>query len=39
MPIKAYKKSGLTDGSTFSNYSEESTGGDDVWKPTRPSFN
>jgi hypothetical protein len=36
---KDYRNLGLTDESTFSYYSEESTGGDAVWKPTKPPHN
>lgn len=39
MPAQPTKKSDLIDNSKFSYYSEESTGGDAVWKPTRPPLN
>jgi hypothetical protein len=36
---KTHKNSDLVDGGTFSYYSEESRGGDAVWKPTESTFN
>jgi hypothetical protein len=36
---KAHTNSDLVNGSTFSYYSEESRGGDAVWKPTESTFN